>query len=94
MENPIKMDDLGGPPLFLGWHPYCWIGWWGPTSFSIFFEGLYHHPKGAKTIFRTNGGVPTSIFCLVKVIFVLRISGIKLTKLEDIVELIDLIASM
>ena len=22
MENPIKMDDLGGPPLFLGQHPY------------------------------------------------------------------------
>ena len=23
MENPIKMDDLGGGvPLFLGWHPY------------------------------------------------------------------------
>ena len=21
MENPIKMDDLGGPPLFLGQHP-------------------------------------------------------------------------
>ncbi len=22
MENPIKMDDLGGFPLFLGQHPY------------------------------------------------------------------------
>ena len=22
MENPIKMDDLGGFPIFLGWHPY------------------------------------------------------------------------
>ena len=26
MENPIKMDDLGGKkPLFLGWHPYHYI---------------------------------------------------------------------
>ena len=23
MENPIKMDDLGGPPLFLETHLYC-----------------------------------------------------------------------
>ena len=22
MENPIKMDDFGGPPLFLDGHPY------------------------------------------------------------------------
>ena len=22
MESPIKMDDLGGPPLFLVQHPY------------------------------------------------------------------------
>ena len=22
MENPIKMDDLGGPPLFLVQHPF------------------------------------------------------------------------
>ena len=25
MENPIKMDDLGGPPLFLVQHPYLHI---------------------------------------------------------------------
>ena len=24
-SNPIKMDDLGGPPLFLEGHPYSQI---------------------------------------------------------------------
>ena len=35
MENPIKMDDLGGPPLFLGWHPYS------PTGHEISLF-IYH----------------------------------------------------
>ena len=28
MENPIKMDDLGGFPIFLAWHPYKNHSFW------------------------------------------------------------------
>ena len=42
MENPIKMDDLGGPPLFLEGHPYHHIS--SPISMSLSstadFKGL------------------------------------------------------
>ena len=34
----IKMDDLGGPPLFLGWHPYG-LTWVAPATFEVFILG-------------------------------------------------------
>ena len=57
MENPIKMDDLGGPPLFL--ETPIWV------SFRIFsnryhyitiLRVIHHRDKGAKPTINVNVG--------------------------------------
>ena len=35
MENPIKMDELGGPPLFLVQHPYVHAGCCDQFGFQV-----------------------------------------------------------
>ncbi len=34
MENPIKMDDLGGPPLLKWTHPYCVFMWFSRRGWN------------------------------------------------------------
>ncbi len=58
MENPIKMDDFGVFPLFLGWHPYWSIyrgyflhrKWpWSPCDF-LPLDSLLCCPRGASLV--------------------------------------------
>ena len=35
MEKPIKMDDVGGPPLFLEAPTWNVYSWWGTVSDSL-----------------------------------------------------------
>ena len=39
MENPVKMDDLGDPPLFLE-TPICWSNRMFPDDFTLWCLGF------------------------------------------------------
>ncbi len=46
METPIKMDDLGGPPLFLGWHPWRRLGYRGGACEDVSQDIACANSKG------------------------------------------------
>ncbi len=54
MENPIKMDDLGGSPLFLVQHPcnnpgghFYWEG--GKGDLALYWTEVVVEPRKCKT---------------------------------------------